>query len=390
MKDFVIFCTLLCRGSFKMMVRTVIVVLLMFLVSCNNETNESSVVHFVERSDVKMSELVSEYTVIPLETRDDNLILDASMLRVWNGRIYILDCFSSSKGIYVFSLNGSYVGKIGSFGNGPGEYIMPLTIAVDEVGNRITVKDVARNRLLHYDADSLQCVEEHDMTFLSDSMEYLDNGSLLWYVGSGWNNELAPRFHLLMTDRNDSVISNHIPKKPFPKRSMYNVMTYFHKYGEELFFHHPFSNTIYCYDAELDSIKVAYTLSCDNLVFPTEEYVIENNDGIINQLKEDGYIAYYDLLENSDHKLCYFGTDKERYIGAYDKERQQGFYTNVNKIEDDMGLVKFGRPKTVYNDSFVGLVYMESPEAIPSNSVLSPYLSSNEDGNPMVVLYKLK
>ena len=63
-----------------MMVRTVIVVLLMFLVSCNNETNESSVVHFVERSDVKMSELVSEYTVIPLETRDDNLILDASML----------------------------------------------------------------------------------------------------------------------------------------------------------------------------------------------------------------------------------------------------------------------------------------------------------------------
>ena len=98
-----------------MMVWTVFVVLLMFLVSCSNETNESSVVHFVERSDVKMSELVSDYTIIPLETRDDNLILDASMVRIWNGRIYILDCFSSEKGIILKSKTGKSPSAFGTF-----------------------------------------------------------------------------------------------------------------------------------------------------------------------------------------------------------------------------------------------------------------------------------
>lgn len=58
-----------------------------------------------------MSDLVSDYSFIPLETQDDNIKLDASMVRIWNDHISILDCFSQNKSIYVFKIQGKYFKK---------------------------------------------------------------------------------------------------------------------------------------------------------------------------------------------------------------------------------------------------------------------------------------
>ena len=96
------------------------------LSACSKEAELKDRVFFSERREsVRMSEIISDYSLVKLETKEKNLIQDASMIRIWNDRIYILDCFGQHKTVWVYDINGKYVGELGAFGQGPGEYIMP-------------------------------------------------------------------------------------------------------------------------------------------------------------------------------------------------------------------------------------------------------------------------
>lgn len=366
-----------------------IVLLAIMFGSCSKETNNIDSVNFEKRTDIKMSDLVSDYSFIPLETKDDNLILDASMVRIWNDHIYILDCFSQNKSIYVFDIQGKYLGKIGNIGGGPGEYIMPMAIVVDEANNQLLVKDVAQNKLIYYNPITFEYIKEQSLPFYSDCMEYYKDDTIVWYIGSGCANDGDYQKHIQVSDLQCNIINSYIPRKNFPQRSMYNVMTYFHKYNDKLYFHHPFSNIVYSYSSKNDSVMAEYALSCDGIVFPTEDYVMENNENIVEQLSTDGYIQYYDLHENSEKILCYFGVNKSKYIGVYSKKDGKGVYSNIENIEDDLGLIKYGRPKTVYNDYFVNVIYTEGIDSLSDKSVLKPYFKNKENNlNPILVLYK--
>lgn len=366
-----------------------IVLLAIMFGSCSKETNNIDSVNFEKRTDIKMSDLVSDYSFIPLETKDDNLILDASMVRIWNDHIYILDCFSQNKSIYVFDIQGKYLGKIGNIGGGPGEYIMPMAIVVDEANNQLLVKDVAQNKLIYYNPITFEYIKEQSLPFYSDCMEYYKDDTIVWYIGSGCANDGDYQKHIQVSDLQCNIINSYIPRKNFPQRSMYNVMTYFHKYNDKLYFHHPFSNIVYSYSSKNDSVMAEYALSCDGIVFPTEDYVMENNENIVEQLSTDGYIQYYDLHENSEKILCYFGVNKSKYIGVYSKKDGKGVYSNIENIEDDLGLIKYGRPKTVYNDYFVNVIYTEGIDSLSEKSILKPYFKNKENNlNPILVLYK--
>lgn len=357
--------------------------------ACSGPQKLEGNLSFFEAEEVKMSEIITDYSLIKLETKGKNLILDVSMMRIWNDRIYILDAFASDKTIWVFDMEGKYVGRLGAFGQGPGEYIMPRALMVDEANNRILVKDVARNRLLYYDAESLECVKEMDIPFYSDCVESLGVNKLIWYVGSGCANQGDFQKHIQITDMNLNVLGSFIPRMDFPKRGLYNVMSYFHRYADDIYFHHPFSDEIYVYDAENDTVVNEYAISFEAYRFPSMDYLKENEADIVEHLRKDGYLQYYELLENDEKVLCYFGKSNKPYIGVYDKREGSGYYTPVERIEDDLGILKFTRPKTVYNGYFVSPVYVEDLEAITEKSIIYPLVKNELDGgNPVMLLYK--
>lgn len=64
-------------------------------------------------------------------------------------------------------------------------------------------------------------------------------------------------------------------------------------------------------------------------------------------------------------------------------------YSNISNIEDDFGLIKYGRPKTVYKDYFVNLIYTEGIDSLSEKSVLKPYKKNTATNvNSIHVLYK--
>ncbi len=372
----------------------IITIFLFFFVIFYSCTQNSTVINDCllfseERTEVKMSDLISDYSFIELETLDKNLILDASMIRIWKDRIFILDCFAKNKTVWAYDIQGKYLGNLGTLGPGPGEYIMPMSLVIDEANDRVLIKDVAQNKLLFYDASTLSFIKELRIPFYSDCFDYLSPNKLIWYVGSGCANEGDYQKHIQITDMELSVLSNHIPRMDFPKRGMYNVMTYFHRFENNVYFHHPFNNDVYSYDLSADTVNIQYKVDWKGLNYPPFDYVRANRDNIIKRQEEDHLIQYFELLENSDKSMCYFGKDNQSYLGVYDKNNQSGYYVQTDKIKDDLGILKFVRPKTVYQDKFVNVVYAEDLSLIPENSIIYPLVKNKaEGGNPILLLYK--
>jgi len=92
--------------------------------SCSNKSNDK-LVWVNEKTDLKELPLDSMFTVlryIQLETTSDALIGNhIGKIRKFNGKYYIS---SDRKELLIFGNDGSFVRKISSLGNGPGEYRM--------------------------------------------------------------------------------------------------------------------------------------------------------------------------------------------------------------------------------------------------------------------------
>jgi hypothetical protein len=76
--------------------------------------------NFEKAEPLKMSEIISEISYIPLETNSKCLL--GNMWIYVFGKDILVKSNSSDESIYRFSTDGKYLNKIGSKGNGPSEF----------------------------------------------------------------------------------------------------------------------------------------------------------------------------------------------------------------------------------------------------------------------------
>ena len=84
--------------------------------------------------DLPLSYWVEDFEVVKLDTRDEALVGQGSVLVSDN---YILVGRSGNVPCKLFRRDGSYVGNVGSIGQGPGEYTMVYDMQIDEQAERI-------------------------------------------------------------------------------------------------------------------------------------------------------------------------------------------------------------------------------------------------------------
>lgn len=338
-----------------------------------------------------MSDIVTDYSVICLETLADNLILDPTVVEFSSDRIFILDRFSPSKALYVFRTDGKYVGKVGNKGEGPGEYVMPHSFIVNESRGRILLRDMAANKVLAYDLSTLAFVEDYSLPFYATCFDRLGDDRLVWYVNAGLQNQGDFRKHIQVTDMECRPLLSAVEPLPFPERGLYNVRSYFSVMGGKTYFHHPYMGDYFRCSRSDSVLQPAFSLRFSGLPFPSRDYVSGHKDNIVKDLESDGYVQWCDVLKNSTTCLCYLGTGKDVYWGVFDEKSSKGWYVSQDRLADDLGIGKLTRPKTVYRDYFVSFLSTEnlSLDELPDHSILKPYLNAdNIGGNPIILLYK--
>lgn len=95
--------------------------------------------------------IFKRFSVIPLETNQDNLIREIDRISISNGRIYIFD--NSLEKICIFDDKGKYINHIHSIGQGPEEYIAAIDFCLDEKNNELLLLCDRPYKLMRYSLD---------------------------------------------------------------------------------------------------------------------------------------------------------------------------------------------------------------------------------------------
>lgn len=115
----------------------------------NKGKGEILVPELIERS---FEEHVSEYTIVNLETTDESLISKVAKLKVFDGRIYILEESNGGK-LLVFDSNGKYIMSIGHRGLGPEEFVGLSNFEIDYSAKELLLCDLNGRKILIFDID---------------------------------------------------------------------------------------------------------------------------------------------------------------------------------------------------------------------------------------------
>lgn len=88
---------------------------------------------------------------IPLETNDNSLIGEVSKVQTGNDRIFVLDN-SISKTLFIFDPDGNFLFRIGTKGNGPGEFFRgPHDFSIDSDRKQIYVFEAEARKVVVFD-----------------------------------------------------------------------------------------------------------------------------------------------------------------------------------------------------------------------------------------------
>ncbi len=120
---------------------------------------------------VKLSEVLSSYALVPLETTEESLVGEVMKIVKENG-MYYLAC--DGRNILMFDGQGKYRGQIDRIGAGPGEY--RHVVDFDVLGERIAVLDADKVYFYTLEGDFVRTVA---LPFLGTNLKLLPEGKML-------------------------------------------------------------------------------------------------------------------------------------------------------------------------------------------------------------------
>lgn len=97
---------------------------------------------------LNVSQIAEDIEFVPLETTDECLLGDNIMNIVATSKDIIIFDYEAC---YRFDRKGKFKNKIGTKGNGPGEYVKPMYITVDTLNNWVYMGDYIIKRFVKYD-----------------------------------------------------------------------------------------------------------------------------------------------------------------------------------------------------------------------------------------------
>ena len=120
--------------------------------------------------------LVSTPKIVMLKENDATMFADMDRLIARNGNFYILDSFGSRK-VVSFYKDGTPLNAYGNIGEGPGEYVRPWDIDVDETG--VYILDSNLKKVIRYNEEG-KYISERSIPFIADAFHLLDDGKILF------------------------------------------------------------------------------------------------------------------------------------------------------------------------------------------------------------------
>lgn len=329
------------------------------------------------------------------EKSDESLLGLVSKVEVHKGRIYAKDMLVS-KGIYIFDMDGKFLRKPTSIGQGPEEYITLSDFKIDKKNDKLVINDRYNKTVSFLDLEG-NFLDRKKVDFTGEYFAPLPNDEFAFFMDvssiDGENTVIIANKELKKTRSYFAENQNH--------NFILGVPTRLTTTDEgAVLFSPPYDSKIY--EITNDGFKAKYCFDCTfGKELPNDVAVTLSPQNRSKILNSEGYIAYRGDLINSKNLLCFsftYGNGSsftDQYLFFFDKESKKGKTVYKYSKEVLAGLL-FNEPKGSYEDFFISVVGPEKVNAIDIESLDFPesfktaLRSVKEEDNPLLIFYKLK
>jgi hypothetical protein len=301
----------------------------LILMSCqnikNNNYNNQLVTIKVNDTDFKnngkLSTIVSNITIVPLETNDSCLIISINKVVNYKNTYYVFD--KSAQNIFKFSQSGKFLSKIGRRGDGPGEFLEIHDFLINEESNSILISDYFKVHEYSLDGKFIGDFKT-DILF---SKFIKSPGENKYYCFGTQDDRLSVascKFELEQSYFKNSTNDNGV------------VSHHFIGDGSLILFHLSSTNdTIY-------SLQNHKPIPYYNFDFGNKKYLNnEKKEFVGNELNKFLYdgcncISCYTFIPTQNFIFIQLKYSKNIYSGFYNKSTRKVKFINHNKFKNDI------------------------------------------------------
>lgn len=368
-------------------------ILFILFVSCNDSSERTTDVRMICFKDTNKEELKKEnikYEFVQLETTDESLLDGIFQIRITEDRLFIIN--QKFDKVLVFNKNGKFITAIGSFGSGPGEYLSPCAIHIDENNNRISIADRNRLKLLHYSLDSYQYLSSQPL-FNFIYCTWLSDGNIAWVSTSGYKTDKRENYYVKITDSSLNLIGYLYPAIFTSSYgvSSGNLIT---EYGCNAYLCIPYLPDIQ--SVKSDCISPVYQFSFDSHHLPSlewlKDFASEDANYAYSLLKSE-YISAYNFKETDTFLFLNYIVDKgDVYVCLFDKEKNITYKYSSSEFSEITDLYGLTAPVCVYNNCFVAIIgpgeLLKNKDKIHRSDIKSLTSKISDDDNPILIYFK--
>ena len=282
-----------------------------------------------------LSEAAEKLEIVPLEMTDESVLSDITEMQVTDHNIWI--DHGREFYIYRFSRSGKFLNKIGSIGQGPGEYTTYSTFLVDEDKKEVYI--IANtNGVLAYDFEGnfkrkivdIQMILQlfsspYDQYILNNQKFFatqnfglyrpIDKDSLWSFVSLGDDFQKKKYFkNPAHVGREEQIIAN--------RANMDRMVNYWREYltsmdtyNAQLTLKYPDTDTIYCYDDATNQLLPQYAIFTDE-----EKGDYEATHLWFKDRKAFDYFSIFSYYPTKDFIYLVGSKGEEVYTYCYNKK----------------------------------------------------------------------
>ncbi|GAA3640355.1 6-bladed beta-propeller [Flavivirga jejuensis] len=211
-----------------------------------------------------ISKYINHTELIKLEEHVAESIFGmANKITVKNNLLYIMD--SNYKKLLVFDLQGKFVRKIGTRGNGPGEYQNLTDFHVDSIGNTI-ILDGNREKLYWYDSSG-KFLKDKKYPFEADTFTILENDQYLFGLAS-YNRYKYEGNQIITTTKSFDKVDAFFEYSKYVDDN-FSFDYYFVEGDKSILYNRPIDNNVHQL-SKTGKLEKTYTFDFGNLNYPDE------------------------------------------------------------------------------------------------------------------------
>lgn len=282
-----------------------------------------------------LSEAAEKLEIVPLEMTDESVLSDITEMQVTDHNIWI--DHGREFYIYRFSRTGKFLNRIGSIGQGPGEYVNYLTFLVDEDKKEVYIFST-NNGVLVYDFEGgfkKQISDFQTMVGMFSSIykQYIlndhkffaiqnfglyrsvDKDSLWSFVSLDDNFQKKRLFkNPVHVGKEEQIIANRANMDRMVNYWM-EYLTSVDTYNGQLTLKYPDTDTIYCYDDATNQLLPQYAIFTDE-----EKGDYEATHLWFKDRKAFDYFSIFSYYPTKDFIYLVGSKGEEVYTYCYNKK----------------------------------------------------------------------